>query len=57
MIDLLLASVLTTASISKEEQVNRQCSYIVGIPYASDNFNDDEWNRFKLCRKLILKKG
>lgn len=53
MIELLLISTIQTASITKEEQINRQCSYIVGIPYASDNFSDEEWERFKLCRQLI----
>jgi hypothetical protein len=51
MIPILLAT--TIASVSPQEIVNKQCSYIVGIPYASDNFSDDEWKRFQLCRKLI----
>ena len=42
-------------SQTQEEQVNRQCSAIVGIPYASDNFTDEEWNRFLLCKKTLLK--
>ncbi len=55
MIELLLAS--TIAFTPTQEQVNRQCAYIVGIPYASDNFTDEEWSRFILCKKLIHKKS
>ena len=31
------------------EQVARQCAAEVGIPYASDNFTDTEWQEFKRC--------
>ncbi len=54
MIELLLAS--TIASVPYTEQINRQCAYIVGIPYASDNFTDEEYSRFILCKKLIFNK-
>lgn len=56
MIEFILASVLSNAqahALQNQEQVNRVCAYIVGIPYASDNFSDAEWERFKLCRELI----
>ena len=33
--------------------VNRLCSAVVGIPYASDNFSDAEWNTFKQCVQYI----
>lgn len=33
--------------------VNRVCATIVGIPYASDNFTDEEWNQFQDCVKFI----
>jgi hypothetical protein len=29
--------------------VNRVCAAIVEIPYASDNFSDEEWQQFKDC--------
>lgn len=29
--------------------INRVCAAIVGIPYASDNFSDEEWEEFKKC--------
>jgi hypothetical protein len=51
----LLAS-LVIASTPNSEQINKFCSYVVGIPYASDTFNDEEWNRFVYCTKH-LKKG
>jgi hypothetical protein len=45
MISFLLATTLITST----EQVNRFCAKVVGIPYASDNFTDEEWNRFQYC--------
>jgi hypothetical protein len=56
MIEFALASALLVSQTSEpqyDESVNKVCSYIVGIPYASDNFNDSEWERFQVCRKLI----
>lgn len=56
MIEFIAATVLSNTqahAIQKQEDVNKVCSYIVGIPYASDNFDDKEWARFKLCRELI----
>jgi hypothetical protein len=29
--------------------VNKLCATLVNIPYASDNFTDDEWEEFKKC--------
>lgn len=29
--------------------VNRACAAIVDIPYASDNFTDEEWKQFVEC--------
>jgi hypothetical protein len=29
--------------------VNRLCAEVVGIPYASDNFSDEDWQQFKSC--------
>ena len=56
MIEFLLASTLSASqahAIQSKEDVNKVCAYIVGIPYASDNFNDSEWKRFVLCRELM----
>ena len=35
--------------------VNRVCAKIVGIPYASDNFSDAEWEKFKQCVRFMRK--
>ncbi len=33
--------------------VNRLCAAIVQIPYASDNFSDEEWEQFKQCLQFV----
>lgn len=33
--------------------VNRVCATIVDIPYASDNFTDEEWEQFKDCLNFM----
>jgi len=53
MIEFALASVLIASEPQYSERVNKVCAYLVGIPYASDNFDDSEWERFQVCRKLI----
>ena len=55
---LLLISLIlfTTPSYSQELytiNINKVCSAIVGIPYASDNFSDKEWQQFKKCLKFM----
>jgi hypothetical protein len=58
MIEFLLASSLivpSAQSIQSAEDVNKVCAYIVGIKYASDNFDDNQWNRFVLCKDLMRK--
>lgn len=39
--------------MTKGEYINRTCAAQVGIPYASDNFTDEEWKRFLDCRKVM----
>ena len=59
MIEFLLASTLSVSqaqSIQSPEDVNKVCAYIVGIKYASDNFDDNQWNRFVLCKDLMNNK-
>lgn len=51
MIELLAAAVISQSQAS--EQINKFCAYVVGIPYASDNFTDEEWNRFVYCREHL----
>lgn len=54
MIELLLASFVTlTPTQQMQESIDRMCAYRVGIPYASDNFTDEEWASFKLCREIM----
>lgn len=33
--------------------VNKVCAAIVNIPYASDNFSDEEWEEFKNCLRFM----
>jgi hypothetical protein len=48
---------LLPTSISAQEvysiNVNRLCAELVGIPYASDNFSDEEWEQFKSCVNYV----
>ena len=50
MIGILLAAAVATQPVPRSEQINMFCSYVAGIPYASDNFTDEEWKRFVFCR-------
>jgi hypothetical protein len=53
---LFLALLLPTPVSSQEVysiNVNRFCADIVNIPYASDNFTDEEWEQFKTCLKFM----
>jgi len=33
--------------------VNRLCAAIVQIPYASDNFSNEEWDQFQQCLRFV----
>ena len=54
---LTILTVFTVAAPAQAEMitvnVNRVCAAIVGIPYASDNFSDEEWVQFKQCRDYL----
>jgi hypothetical protein len=54
LIPLLL---LLPTSISAQEvysiNINRLCAEVVGIPYASDNFSDEDWEKFKSCVNYV----
>ena len=53
---MIIGSLMTPVhATTYEESVNRFCAYVVGIPYASDNFTDEEWQRFKYCRDTLSK--
>lgn len=51
MIALIASALMTSTGYS--EEINKFCSYVVGIPYASDNFTDEEWERFTFCRDSL----
>jgi hypothetical protein len=51
MIAILLATVLSNPV---PEVTARYCAKEVGIPYASDNFTEEEWKRFTICVKNHL---
>jgi len=53
MFELALIAGLSLSPIDASERVNMFCAEVVGIPYASDNFSDEEWNRFVQCREGI----
>jgi hypothetical protein len=55
---LLLPVILFSAlPVSSQEvypiNVNRVCAAIVQIPYASDNFTDEEWKQFETCYRFM----
>ena len=50
---ILLAATPTHAQEYATINVNRVCAAIVNIPYASDNFSDAEFQKFKNCVKFI----
>ena len=54
---LLALLVLLPATVSAQEiysiNVNKMCAAIIGIPYASDNFTDKEWEEFKDCLRFV----
>ena len=31
------------------EHIQRRCAAVVGIPYASDNFSEEEWYKYLEC--------
>jgi len=45
MIDMILLTQLIAAN----PETQKFCADVVGIPYASDNFSDEEWQRFQRC--------
>ena len=51
MLEFLASTVI--ASSQRSEDINKFCAYVVGIPYASDNFTDEEWRRFTFCREHL----
>ena len=55
-LEFLLAAILSAKQANVQpnpEYVDRYCAELVGIPYASDNFDDKEWEQFKVCREVM----
>ena len=53
MFELILAAGIALMPLEGSESINKFCADVVGIPYASDTFTDDEWERFVYCRESI----
>ena len=53
MFELALIAQMMLTPLEGSEKINMFCAEVVGIPYASDNFSDEEWNRFVYCRESI----
>jgi hypothetical protein len=58
---LLPLILLSTLPVSAQEiytmNINKVCAKIVGIPYASDSFSDQEWEKFKQCMNFMRQFG
>ena len=55
-LEFLLAAILSAKQVNvlpNPEYVDRYCSIMGGIPYASDNFSDNEWAHFKVCKEVM----
>jgi len=48
MLELSLILGLALTPLEASEKVNEFCSYVVGIPSASDNFTNEEGDRFAI---------
>ncbi len=56
MIEFYLAAILSSKQAHVQpnpEYVDRYCAILVGIDYGSDNFSDNEWQQFKVCREVM----
>ena len=53
MFELALLAGVAFTPVEGSESINMFCAEVVGIPYASDNFTDEEWERFVYCRESI----
>jgi hypothetical protein len=53
MIELILSTMIVSTQMSSES-INRFCAYVVDIPYASDDFTQEEWERFTYCRENLI---
>lgn len=51
----LIGLFLTTVSKAQtqEQIISQFCAKVVGIPYQSDNFTDEEYQRFLYCKNTL----
>jgi hypothetical protein len=58
MFSILLATVTALQDpYVAPENIRRHCAAVVGIPYASDNFSEKEWQQFVGCVREHLNKN
>lgn len=55
---LILSLALLTSLPAQSQEIvtfnsNRVCADLIGIPYASDNFSDEEWEKFQSCMRFF----
>ena len=53
MIELMMMAGVILTPLEGSEYINEFCADVVGIPYASDDFTDEEWERFTYCRESV----
>ena len=53
LLPLLLIKPASANEMMITVNVNRVCAAIVGIPYASDNFSDAQFQKFKQCLRFV----
>ncbi len=53
MFELYLIAGLALNPLDASERINMFCAEVVGIPYASGAFSEEEWDRFVYCREGI----
>ena len=53
LLPLLLIQPASANEMMITVNVNRVCAAIVGIPYASDNFSDAQFQKFKQCLRFV----
>ncbi len=53
MIELMMMAGVILTPLEGSEYINKFCADVVGIPYASDDFTDEEWERFTYCRESV----
>ena len=53
MFELALIANLTLSEVDASERINMFCARVVGVPYATGNITDEEWERFVYCREGI----